>query len=131
MNRAKRRIPTVYDEWGKNARTQRQMNPSKCEPFRTQSGVERLSMTELPCPRDGVQRTMVVYAVFGIQRAPVLESYLRLQQRSELVAIENGPILAILHQLARDHLHRHADGHVIPVDIGQLGRHQGPLLQAN
>ena len=55
---------------------------------------------------------------------------LSLHHRAEFVAIDDhAAVGAVVADLARDHLHRHADAHGLSAEIGQLGGHNRTLIQ--
>ena len=50
--------------------------------------------------------------------------------RPELIPINNNsPLVAVVTDLARDHFHRHADLHVLAVQVGQLGGDHRAFVQ--
>src|SRR5438309_2029934 len=53
------------------------------------------------------------------------------EERPELVAVHDVAVILGVAELARHHLHRHADGEIDTLGIGELAGDQRPLLEAH
>src|SRR5438093_2502405 len=51
------------------------------------------------------------------------------EERPELIAVDNVAVFLGVSELARHHLHRHADGQIDAVGVGELAGDQRPLLE--